>query len=425
MLFDNYCQALRIIKDDGFALEQAKISLRVGDKDLQVWRVEQSKYLDTLGQESEWDAHAVAYVEMLQKLREARISKLNVTFSAQKEDTWRSFLSTVPENYVFITPESSSTSNHTYSTNLSQTRKLETARRHATERFNVLLADVAAMELKMGITRTWEPTDEPYVETMKYIRQQQYHCALRDLQRLVVLRLMELHKMNLGQAGYRMRTQIAKSLQSRCKAIQNAIKTYNNAAAALEPPAPALEWSRVSHYGFLEEFTLLKKSRQDVRTRPWAQPAIREAMRLALRVERAKEEITRCNIELRRLHSAIDTENQFLRKICKRVQDERHPLQRETEVFAQRRMRINSHLLSYIYRTFELAGFTGDKTIGRKVGVEPVEQSGSSGSVDSGGQIADEEDTVKGGDNEWIDVEEEENGETVGRIVDYISELPA
>ncbi|KAG9311958.1 hypothetical protein JVU11DRAFT_7227 [Chiua virens] len=97
--------------------------------------------------------------------------------------------------------------------------------------------------------------------------------------------------MNLGQAGYHMHTQITKSLQTWCRTIQNVIKTYNAIATTLEPPAPVLEWSCVLHYGFLQEFMLLKETRDDVRMRPWAQPAIYEAMRLGLHVDRAKEEI--------------------------------------------------------------------------------------------------------------------------------------
>jgi hypothetical protein len=58
--------------------------------------------------------------------------------------------------------------------------------------------------------------------------------------------------------AYQMCTHIAKSLQTRCKAIQNAVKAYNAAAMALSPPCPTVDWSKVSHYGFLDEFSLLR-----------------------------------------------------------------------------------------------------------------------------------------------------------------------
>lgn len=57
-----------------------------------------------------------------------------------------------------------------------------------------------------------------------------------------------------------MRTHISKTLQTRCKAIQNAVKKYNEAASEIDPPRPPLEWSRVSHYNFLDEFNLLRET---------------------------------------------------------------------------------------------------------------------------------------------------------------------
>ena len=54
--------------------------------------------------------------------------------------------------------------------------------------------------------------------------------------------------------AYHIRTHIAKSLQTHCKAIQNAVKKYNEAATALLPPRPSLDWSHVSHYSFLDKF---------------------------------------------------------------------------------------------------------------------------------------------------------------------------
>ena len=79
--------------------------------------------------------------------------------------------------------------------------------------------------------------------------------------------------------GYRMRTHIAKALQSRCKAIRNAVKSYNAIALLMEPPRPTLDWSRVSHYSFLEEFQLLHGSRQDIQDKRWAELAVRETMK--------------------------------------------------------------------------------------------------------------------------------------------------
>ena len=70
MLHNNYHQALDIIKNDGRAVEEAKRSLGVTDKDLESWKIEQQDYFLTLGDEPESRVHAIAYVELLQKLRQ-------------------------------------------------------------------------------------------------------------------------------------------------------------------------------------------------------------------------------------------------------------------------------------------------------------------------------------------------------------------
>lgn len=70
MLRNNYHQALDIIKNDGHAVEEAKRSLGVTDEDLESWKIEQQEYFRMLGDEPESKVHAIAYVELLQKLRQ-------------------------------------------------------------------------------------------------------------------------------------------------------------------------------------------------------------------------------------------------------------------------------------------------------------------------------------------------------------------
>jgi hypothetical protein len=112
-----------------------------------------------------------------------------------------------------------------------------------------------------------------------------------------------------------MRTHIAKALQKRSKAIQRAVKTYNTAASALDPPRPTIDWNTVSHYKFLEEFPLLRNTSQDLTGKRWALPAVRETMKQWRRICRAHEEIIRCNIEVRRLHTSIVDEEISFQKI--------------------------------------------------------------------------------------------------------------
>jgi hypothetical protein len=112
-----------------------------------------------------------------------------------------------------------------------------------------------------------------------------------------------------------MRTHIAKALQKRSKAIQRAVKTYNTAAAALDPPRPTIDWNTVSHYKFLEDFPLLRNTSQDLTGKRWALPAVRETMKQWRRVCRAREEIVCCNVKIRRLHTSIVDEGRRFDKI--------------------------------------------------------------------------------------------------------------
>ncbi|KAG6882948.1 hypothetical protein C0992_010209 [Termitomyces sp. T32_za158] len=94
-----------------------------------------------------------------------------------------------------------------------------------------------------------------------------------------------------------MRTHIAKSLQTRCQAIRNAVTAYNKAALELNPPKPTLDWSHVSHYTFLKDFVILRNMDRDICEKPWAKAVIREMIKQDQKVKRAQEEIIHCNVE--------------------------------------------------------------------------------------------------------------------------------
>ena len=70
MLRNNYHQALNIISNDGCAVEQAKLSMGITDEHLDLWKTEWEEYFQTLGDEPESKVCTIAYIELLQKLRE-------------------------------------------------------------------------------------------------------------------------------------------------------------------------------------------------------------------------------------------------------------------------------------------------------------------------------------------------------------------
>lgn len=59
------------------------------------------------------------------------------------------------------------------------------------------------MEVHLDIPTRSQPGDSQYREVVQYIAERRYHRALGRLQRLVILRLFELQKLNLSRTGKR------------------------------------------------------------------------------------------------------------------------------------------------------------------------------------------------------------------------------
>lgn len=72
MIYHNYKQSINVIASESLALDTAKVSLGIQDGDLEAWHQEEIEYIACLGKETEWDIHAMTYVELLQKLRDAQ-----------------------------------------------------------------------------------------------------------------------------------------------------------------------------------------------------------------------------------------------------------------------------------------------------------------------------------------------------------------
>jgi hypothetical protein len=217
--------------------------------------------------------------------------------------------------------------------------------------------------------------------------------------------------------GYNMRTHIAKSLQSRAKAIRNAVKEYNQLAAPIG--RPTLDWTKVSHYSFLDEFNLLRDTRDDISKQPWADPVIRETMRRYQRLQRAKEEVSRCNIELRRLHTSIIDEHHFFDSIV--VDKSKEPLAREIKEHIGHRRAVNHVLLGRIITTYSLDGFSRDRTPGvRKGGFCRTTNATSSNTVPITSQAPLE--GVEDLENEGDEPDDDAAGD-LGNLIDFMTNI--
>lgn len=284
-ILNNYVQALNILDEDVRLLEEAKVTLDFSDADMDRWEVEQREFFASLGKEPESYSLKVEYVELLQSLQVAANVRGSTTSSLYGHIEASSFVT-----------ETLSSVQTGYSKATSVTMRLETNCHLARERYENTLTDIVEMEVRLGIGRRWVPGDLEYIETLKYMTERKYHQAADKVHQLVIQRLFELQKLNIAgtgkhltlfplqlftsSLGYKMRTLLAKSLQTRSKAIRRAVSELNTAATAPQPPREHIDWLEISPYGFIEQFVMLKNTRNDIRDRPWAKPLYHEALKL-------------------------------------------------------------------------------------------------------------------------------------------------
>jgi hypothetical protein len=114
-----------------------------------------------------------------------------------------------------------------------------------------------------------------------------------------------------------MRTQIANHLNNRCQTIRSAINTLNKAARELRPPKAPIKYGSVMDMVFVAQFDLLQHSRsgKDIRKEPWADPATRLLTDKYFELIRAREEITRLNVEWKRVGTWLRDENRLYTKV--------------------------------------------------------------------------------------------------------------
>jgi len=164
--------------------------------------------------------------------------------------------------------------------------------------------------------------------------------------------------------GYKLRRQIGRALQRRSEAIRNAINRYNTQAAKLTPPRPLLSWKEIVEYSFLGEFDALRHSTRDVRDQPWAQTARREAMVKYFKLCRAREEIVRLNVEIRRLLTSIHDETIHHNQTIKLLTQSNPHLTVELQLRWQLRKAVNELHIQRLTSVQKSTMFTGSRGIG-------------------------------------------------------------
>ncbi|KAG1739375.1 uncharacterized protein EDB91DRAFT_1237491 [Suillus paluster] len=160
-------------------------------------------------------------------------------------------------------------------------------------------------EWQMALEAQWGEDHPECLKAQSRIMHRLYHKAVDDVERLVVMHLLELTKLQMSGLGYKLRTQISTALKSRANAVRNALQRYNKYAAQLDPPRPSLQWEQIVEYSFLAEFDLLHKTVGMVQAKHWVNPAYHHASTQYFEQQCAYEEICQLKIEVGRLLTRI------------------------------------------------------------------------------------------------------------------------
>ncbi|KAK7040640.1 hypothetical protein R3P38DRAFT_2513560 [Favolaschia claudopus] len=351
LLSSKYRRALEV-KSTYQTLREAMRDLGVRSRDeFERWREKERAHLRTLSKEPAQETLEMEYYQKLVNLREA-------------EENASAILSAPP-------PPVPAEANADYAEGVKTTRRLEAQRRHALELHGRALKAVHDLEIRLAVPRRWTPEDAEWRAAATLVSHRRYQRALDNLQGLIIARMFELGKCNMSGTGYKLRKHIAKALQARSKAVKTAIERYNEAARAMQPPKPTLEWEEVVEYAFLADFDLLREGREDIRGELWAQPAGHAAMDQHYKLLRADEEIQRLDVEIRRLVTHMRDEERFLSREEGRLREEgKATLAHQVRLLRDERGRFTERHTSQLAKLASTPGFTGNITPGVSISRE-------------------------------------------------------
>ncbi|KAI6011365.1 hypothetical protein BKA83DRAFT_4467060 [Pisolithus microcarpus] len=335
-------EAVRAISTLASELDVIKKEYNLIDDDFVRFHADERSYLENLKQPAVRDQLLIRYVQILDELEAYRAE-----WDAAREVA-NNALTEVPVGNLEELSIAIKRSRLRVDTSYA---KLQYAETHTSN-----------VEMRLGIQPRWEIGGEEYKRYKAEATMVKYRAALDELERLVVMRLFELSKIAMSGTGYKLRQQIGKALQRRSETIRNAIIRYNTQAAALNPPRPPISWKDIAEYSFLGEFDLLRHSRADVRDNDWAKPAFRQATVKFFKLQRAREELKRVSVEVRRLQTSIHDEEAHIAKITDELLVSNHPLASELKRQHRSRHAINElhlHRLDQITRHPQYVGSRG------------------------------------------------------------------
>ncbi|TFK60510.1 hypothetical protein BDN72DRAFT_730156, partial [Pluteus cervinus] len=314
-LFNNYKQAIRIISSYSPIVDALKEKLKISDNDFTRWIDEERAYLASLSKKEKIPQDAVSYVTRLSAL---------AAFEYEKK-----------------------------------ARDAARLRERLRHKIDLQRDAVEESEIFLGIDTRWTPAEPRYQEVAKYIKNSDFIQMVEKVEGLVVQRLLELSKANLAETGYNQRNHMSHAIANRSGAIRTAITKYNELAPLQNPPCPELEVKTILSYSLLGEFELLKHSRTEILSKPWSVMANRETGSKYFKICRAREEIVRLNVEIRRLEAWVEFEDNHFESTLATLRVTDPSLAIQVQHVYEQRQRVNAKHLKILSKIYALNGYTG------------------------------------------------------------------
>ncbi|EJT99359.1 hypothetical protein DACRYDRAFT_118093 [Dacryopinax primogenitus] len=322
-IFQNYRQALKIIQTEGPAVGTLLKNLNLTSNDLDQFCLDEKNFFSNLQREPEMDEKAFDYLDVLKLLQSAR------------DD----LAASQAQSFNISTPEQ-------WSQGAIQNQGRSNERLHLQKLRKVLELDAIATNSEENLnTERWTPDHPSWVHYSRAAQHQEFQRALDHLESLVVQRLFEMEKVNARGTNYKMRTSIAKALQSRSTAIRTALGNYN----------PVLD------HAFLGEFTILRHgSEASDASRRWMVPQVWEVVVKHLLLKCAREEIRRLDVEVRRVLTAVEDKLQDMQRHVDQIAlSGNAALAAKMRSRVEERSSINTRVLKRLQDITRLPGYSG------------------------------------------------------------------
>ncbi|KAJ3743085.1 hypothetical protein DFH05DRAFT_1400357 [Lentinula detonsa] len=330
-IYNNYRQALTILEAKDSVISRMRAIGVLDGKEIFGWLDEEKEYLESRREEPEEDLNRMdLYVKQV-KLNECR-ARLEAAHSA--------FIAYNPSDYP---------------ANVKRTNAVEQTMQHEQEKEEKLMSEVHFLERRLELKEPWTEDSEEWKKAEEMFKNHSYRKAVNRLEGLIVARIFELSKMHMAGTG--MRQHLGKALKTRSKAIQEAVRTYNTAAAKLSLPREALSYDEVVEKAYVSELDFLKDTDSNIHEKIWAVPANRVLMTEYFKLFRASEELDRLHVEIHRLLTYMKEEQEYLRAVELNISENNPQLAYQVSLYRWERGRFNDLHRLRLRNIISLPGF--------------------------------------------------------------------